>query len=191
MRYPIIAFMILFSCQNKNNITLKPVVSNESVFMKANYRHPEKDSIILDLPLEYKIINNSSKEIDNSDILITHNGHSLSYLDDFIVFDKNQYYSNNFLETKKKIKQKEQLHIIIRENYIYISKKEAYQILKKYNIDQNLLKTTKAVKIVNFNKFIIENPEIMNEINKSNDSILLSNFNKGTLIFINRKKINW
>ena len=128
-------------------------------------------------------------EITN--ILITHNGHSLSYLDDFIVYDKNSHNTNKILESKKKLKPKQELHLIIRENFIYISQKEADEILKKYKINQNLIKIKGEIQVVNYNKFINQNTKLMNQIKRNNDSILISTFNKGALIFINRKKIKW
>lgn len=178
------------ACQN-NSIILEPIISDEYVYIKKSYLNIQEDSLILNFPLEYKIANNSSKEIDNLNILITHNGNVLNYLDDFTVFDKNKHYRLTILETKRKIKPREELHIIIKENYIYVSRKDAENFFVKYKIDPNLLKIKKEIQIVNFKKFRKENLEIMNKIRKCNDSILLSTFNKGKLILINREKINW
>ncbi|AWK07102.1 hypothetical protein HYN56_23870 [Flavobacterium crocinum] len=121
---------------------------------------------------------------------MTHNGKLLKDLDDFIVYDKNQH--DEILKTERKIKQQEELHLIIRENYIYITKNEARKIFSKYKIDKNIIEIQKSVKIISFNRFKKENPITMKQfINHQNDSIILSNYNKGDLIFTNRKKINW
>lgn len=171
----------------KDNTILKPLISTENVFIK-NDKY-SKDSLILDIPIEYRIINNSSKDIDKLTIYITHNGSILRDLDDFIVFDKNQYHFDKILNLKNVIKPKNHLDIIIRTNYIYIQKKEASKIFSKYKIDENLIKIKNSVKIIGFDKFRKENPQIMNRLISYHDSIIAANYYKGIILFTNKKRI--
>ena len=185
--YYIIIFFIISACQSKDNTILKPLISTENVFIK-NDKY-SKDSLILDIPIEYRIINNSSKDIDKLTIYITHNGSILRDLDDFIVFDKNQYHFDKILNLKNVIKPKNHLDIIIRTNYIYIQKKEASKIFSKYKIDENLIKIKNSVKIIGFDKFRKENPQIMNRLISYHDSIIAANYYKGIILFTNKKRI--
>ncbi|WP_433778163.1 hypothetical protein [Flavobacterium anhuiense] len=191
MKYCILMLVLIAcSCANTDNIKLKPIVSQEYVFIKP-YKKNRNDSVILDLPLEYKLINNSSKKIDNSIFYISHNHGMLRDLDDYFIFEKNEYYSNKILNTKRSINSNDTLHLFIRENYLIISKNEATKIFRKYKIDESLIDTNEKVKIAKFYKFKIENPRIIANLKSNKDSLIISNFCKGELISVNRIRINW
>lgn len=188
--YSIIILFIISACQSKDNTILKSLISTENVFIKSDYKY-SKDSLILDIPIEYRIINNASEEIDKSTIYMIHNGNILKDLDDFIVFDKNQYHLDKILNLKTVIKPEGHLDIIIRTNYIYIQKKEANKIFAKYKIDENLIKIKNSVKITSFDKFRKENPELMIQLTNYHDSIVVANYYKGIILFTNQKNIIW
>lgn len=182
--------LIAYSCENSRSIKIEPSISREYVYIKP-YKKNRNDTVILDLPLEYKLINNSSKKIDNSIFYMSHNNEILKDLDHYFIFDKNGYYSGQILDTKRNLNQNDTLHIFIRGNYLKISKNEAIEIFRKYKINANLINEQEKIKIAELDKFKIDNPRIIVNLQSNKDSLIISNFYKGELMSVNRIKINW
>lgn len=191
MKYINILFIFfLASCQSKEPVSVKEIISNEVVTILPNVKNPSiKDSIPLSVPIEFEITINSSN-LKTLDLFCLIDGKRL--LDDFLdyqVYDKqNKSKPIHTLDLSSK-----KITIIIKERNHLISKKDAVNLLKKYNKNQSIenLKFRDTIKFINANKFKMENKVIINEFNKVNDSLVFRALLEGGKMILVKKKINW
>lgn len=182
------------SCTLKDPITVKQIVSDEMVTIFVNAKQSmANDSIAITIPTEFEITINSStvKSLDLNYII---NKRRLTdHIFDYQVYNKQNktkpiYTLKPYLSTDKPI------NIIIKQRDYLVSKKDANELLKKYNIKQSLdnLKFGDTIKLAPFNQIIKENKRLKNELNKVNDSIFFTiiTADKGKSLMI-KEKINW
>ncbi|WP_121361432.1 hypothetical protein [Flavobacterium johnsoniae] len=186
----ILLIFFLASCEPKEPVSVKEIISNEVVTILPNVKNPSiRDSIPLSVPIEFEITINSSN-LKTLDLFCLIDGKRL--LDDFLdyqVYDKqNKSKPIHTLDLSSK-----KITIIIKERNHLISKKDALKLLKKYKINQSLdnLKFGDTLKLISSNKFRKENEAMINEFNKVNDSLVFRAILNGGKMILVKKKINW
>jgi hypothetical protein len=186
--------IILFSCNSRTPIDVKQINSQETVTILPSLKNPLiKDSVSLSIPIELQININSSKVSYITWNYIV-NGKSL-YDDtfDYQVYNKqNKTHPINNLNAND-LSQNRKINIILKERNHLISKKDAKELLKKYNINRSLdnLKFGDTIKLTTYDKFKKENKEVIRNIAKINDTISFKVTRGEKYFFFLDKKINW
>jgi maltodextrin utilization protein YvdJ len=190
----IMLFALLVSCESKYPIEIKQITSKEFVTIEDNYmnRNAIKDSFRITIPTEYVIKINSQihnitwyYRVDNKIL----NPNRIDYQ----VFNKkNKGEEILRLNFEKSFNEKYDT-IIVKEKKHLISKKDAQELLKKYNIKRSLedLKSKDAIKLTTYDKFREENKHIISDFNKITDSINFTVMKQDGSFFDLGKKINW
>lgn len=179
---------LFISCQSKTPIEIKQIESQEVVKILPVLKTPLKDSVIIAFPTEFEIkINPSVRYMtwhyvsdgktlwnDAFDYQI-YNAASLSQFDIY------------------KILSPKQIRILKKERKLFISKKAAIELLKKYKLNActENLNFKETIKLTSYDKFKKENMEIINEFRKSNDSINFRVMKEDGSFYYVQKKINW
>ncbi|MBF7091739.1 hypothetical protein IUY40_09310 [Flavobacterium sp. ALJ2] len=190
----ILISLFLISCESKAPIEVKQIVSNEMVTLEDNYkdRSSIKDSIRISIPLEFEITINSSLAYIAWHYNV--NGEILNESRfDYQVYDKqNKTKQIRQLDFKETLNSNP-ISIILKERNHLISKKEAQELLKKYNVNRSLdnLNSNDTIKLTTYDKFRIENKEMIDDFNKINDSIKFRVMKSDGSFFYLDKKINW
>ena len=189
----ILLIPIIFSCNSSTPIEVKQIDSNEIVTILPSLKNPLiKDSVVISIPTEFEISINSElvRGIDLNYII--NKKRLTDHIFDYQVYTKenktNPIYSlEPFIANKKKI------NIIIKERNHLISKKEAYMFLKKYNINKSLdnLKFGDTIKLIPFNKFINDNQQLKDDLDRVSDSIYFRIMIQKEKSVILKEKINW
>ncbi|MCV9932750.1 hypothetical protein OIU80_10690 [Flavobacterium sp. LS1R47] len=189
----ILISLFLISCNSKAPIEVKQIVSNEIVTILPSLKNPSiKDSIVISIPTEFEIIINYSV----SYIAWHYSIDGKILWDDFVeyqVYNKqNKTKPIHQLNFNEALNDKS-INIIIKERNHLISKKNAQELLKKYDINRSLdnLKFKDTIKLTTYDKFRIENKEMINDFNKINDSIKFRVMKGDGSFFYIDKKINW
>jgi len=186
--------LILSSCKN-DPISIKQIDSKEMVTIENNYRDHSKakDSFRMSIPIEFEIIINSSKVK-----YITWN----LFVDNKIL-DKDYYDYDVYLKLNKIkpihqlepdfLSNNKQITIIIKENNYLISKAQALELLRKYKTNRSLedLKSNNIIELTTFDRFRIDNKNLINQFRKINDSITFKVTRGEKYFFYVDKKINW
>ncbi|MDR7371011.1 hypothetical protein [Flavobacterium aquidurense] len=188
----IILFLSLMSCESKKPIVVKQTISNEIVTILPSLKNPLiKDSIVISIPTEFEITINSSKLIGLSLYYKINKKTLIDHIFDYQVYNKQNktepIYSFESLSTDKPI------NIIIKERNHLISKKEGYELLKKYHIKRSIdnLKFGDTIKLAPYNEFRKKNNSIINDLKKINDSIFFRVTTGKEKPLIIKEKINW
>ncbi|MFC0780982.1 hypothetical protein [Flavobacterium sp. HJSW_4] len=186
----ILVIFFLVSCKPEEPVSVKEIISHEVVTILPNVKNPSiKDSIPLSVPIEFEITITSSN-LKTLDLFCIINGKRL--LDDFLDYQvyckQKRFRPIHTLDLSSK-----KTTIIIKERNHLISKKDAFELLKKYNVNQSLenLKFGDTIKLINANKFKMENKIIINEFNRLNDSLVFRALFEGGKMILVKKKINW
>nr|WP_294932610.1 hypothetical protein [uncultured Flavobacterium sp.] len=184
---------LLNSCESKDSVEITQMQSKEMVTILPNLKNPLiKDSIPISIPSEFEIKINSPVHYINWFYHV--DGKTLrddSF--DYQVYNKKNKskpihqldFDESFNENK--------ITIIIKERNHLISKKDAQELLKKYNINRSLdnLKFRDTIKLTFYDKFQKENKEMIDNFNKINDSIYFRGMKEDGSFFYVDKKISW
>lgn len=186
--YYLSILIFLICCKtngNSSDIMLKET-DNKTEYVKiySDIFKKNEDSLIIDIPIEYEILNNSDKDITGCSILMSENGKMLINLTDYYVYDLNN--KGSHIIHKLDIPQKAKKNLIVHRSTMKISKKDVRKLFTGYK--ENSIDTIKLSQSSVFRK---ENRELMNLFNKNNDSIVVNLFNKNQLLTSFRKKIAW
>lgn len=192
----IIIILALISCNAKEPISVKEIISDERVTIRPDYQRPvTNDSVPITIPVEFEITTNT-KNIRNLDLyfILINNKRLLDEITDYqIYFKENKTKRVFFSLNKYELNSQKKFHIIIKLRTQMISKKDAETLLKKYRVNQSFenLKFRDTIKLVAYNKFRKENPEIIKGFQKVRDSLVFSvSLKEGKRVHI-RQKINW
>lgn len=191
----IMLLVTLFSCNSSVPIDVKQIDSHEIVTILPNLKNPIlKDSISLSIPIELEISIKSSKVSYITWNYIV-NGKSL-YDDTFdyqVYNSKNKTQPISNLDITELSQNEKVIHIILKERNHLISKKDAEKLLKKYHITKSLdnLKFGDTIKLTTYDRFRIENKEIIMDFRKVNDSISFKVTRGEKYFFYLDKKIDW
>lgn len=187
-------FLSLFSCK-RDPISIKQIPCKEIVTLENNYRDRKilKDSFRISIPIEFEILINSSKVK-----YITWNFRVNNKILDKDFYDYDFYLKENtlkriyqlesdFLSNNKKIT------AIVKVNNCLISRIEALELIRKYNTNKSLddLKPNSVIELTTYDKFRMENKSIINEFDKTADSISFKVTRGEKYFFYLDKKINW
>ncbi|WP_294965682.1 hypothetical protein [uncultured Flavobacterium sp.] len=188
------AILVLSSCKN-DPISVKQITSKEMVTLENNYRNRSKvkDSFRISIPIEFEIIINSSKvKYITWNFLVDNKILDKDYYDYDVYLKGNKInpiyqFTPDFLSTNKHIA------IIIKENNYLISKAQVLELLSKYKTKSLLddLKFGKVIELTTFDKFRIDNKNLINEFRKVNDSIIFKVTRGEKYFFYLDKKIDW
>jgi DNA-directed RNA polymerase subunit H (RpoH/RPB5) len=186
-----IIILMLLSCESKEIMTIDQVSSDEKVRLYRDVRDLNNDSINISIPLEYKLTK-GQKEIYSFGVIFVSNKKDLEELKDFRIFNKS---NKKLLYSTVELSSDEiPNHLLITENDIRISKEKAEELLIKYKIHENIskIKELDTINLISYNEFKKDNPSIIKELNKINDSIVFrlrdGKTRKASLVV---KKINW
>ena len=189
--FGLITVCLMYSCKQEEPISIEEIDSNEIVTITYNEKKTDsKDSVDIHFPREFKIRMNST-DISDFKIYYVIDKKVLMNIIEYEVLDKMT--KKNIIAFGSYISNKENFNIIIKERNHLISKKQANQLLLKYNINQKLegLKFGDTVKLVPYNRFRTENTVIIASLRKVEDSIFFRvTSNKGEA-FVKGEKINW
>lgn len=178
------------SCKNKEPISIEEINSDEMVTITHNPKKQTGDSVDIHFPKEFKIVMNSDNIIDLS-IYYFINKRTLMNITDYEISEKIN--KKPILSFKSYLSSKKPIDIIIKERNHLISKNEAKELLKKYNINQSLdnLKFRDTIKLIPYNQFRKENNSTINDLKKINDSIFFRVTSNEGKVFVKGEKINW
>lgn len=178
------------SCKNKEPISIEEINSDEMVTITHNQKKQTGDSVDIHFPKEFKIVMNSDNIIDLS-IYYFINKRTLMNITDYEISEKIN--KKPILSFKSYLSSKKPIDIIIKERNHLISKNEAKELLKKYNINQSLdnLKFRDTIKLIPYNQFRKENNSTINDLKKINDSIFFRVTSNEGKVFVKGEKINW
>jgi len=183
--------LMLLSCEPKDPIEVKQIDSKEMVIILPNQKN---DSVPLCLPVELKLIINSSKvKYITWNYYLNNKKPSLNDFFDYHLYDKRNQTKPIHELNFDLLQNNNSIHLILKERKHYISKKEAKELLHKYNIKKSLdsLSPRDTLKLTTYNKFRIENKSIVNQFNKTADSISFKVTREEKYFFYLDKKINW
>jgi hypothetical protein len=190
-----VIILFLASCESKEPISINQIVSSEVVTLEDNYKDLSKikDSVRISIPTEFEISVNSSNVSFISWTYVL-DGKSLYYgVSDYQAYNRQNktkpinHLSLNMLPNINPIS------IIVKERCHLISKKEAQALMKKYNVNSSLdhLQFGDTIKLIPFNKFIIENKALIKGFAEKEDSLNFRIVMKDqSLLYVN-KKIDW
>lgn len=188
--------LVMFSCNIEEPISVKENVSNQMVLIEPGIKnHITKDSIPITIPIEFKIQQNTPNIIHLDLYFVSINGKRLlKYGIDYETYDKqNPTKPHYFSLDKEELASQRNNNIIVAIKTQMISIKDAELILKKYNINTKIrnLKLKDVIKLVGYDRFRKENPQIIKGFQKVNDSIVFSiSLKEGKRVHISQK-INW
>lgn len=181
---------LLISCESKKTVEINQIKSNEMVTISYNTKKV-KDSFQMCVPLEFEIKINSPIHYVNW--FYSENNKFLENGFDYLVYNKlnksKPLYQLDFNESIPK----DRIVIILKRRNLLVSKKDALNLLKKYNVTKSLdnLKLGDTIKLETYNKFRKENQSIINNFSRINDSIKIRGMIEDGSFFYDKKKINW
>ena len=188
-KYIILILILFLSCKTQEkNMLFKQNISNDLIYITPDIYCTTRDSLKVDIPLEFQLTNNSGRNYD--------------YIETTFFIDK-KYVSlgdyKNFDKKTKKIKEiywelsngKED-NITSRLETLYISLDDTKKIFKKYLINKDAEKFKDSAKLVPYSQFRKDFPEIIKKMEKIPDSIEITTSNKKEKYFNSKRyKINW
>lgn len=190
-KYRIILIFILFvSCKTQEKeVFLKQHISDDWVYITPDIYAENRDSLKIDIPLDFLIKNNSNKNYD--------------YVETTFFIDK-KYVSlgdfRNINKITKEVKYDEDWklpsgkseEIISRIKTLYINLDDAKEIFKKYSINKDPEKFRDSAKLVSYKQFRKDFPNVIKELERIPDSIEITTSNKEEKFFRSKRfKINW
>ncbi|MGN4146244.1 hypothetical protein [Flavobacterium johnsoniae] len=188
--------LTMFSCNIHEPISVKENVSNQIVLIEPGIKnHITKDSIPITIPVEFNIQQNTSNIIHLDLYFVSINGKRLlKYGIDYETYDKqNPTKPHYFSLDKEELESQRNNSIIVAIKTQMISIKDADLILKKYNIDAKIgnLELGDFIKLVGYDRFRKDNPDLIEDFRKVNDSVVFSVSLKGGERAHISQKINW
>jgi hypothetical protein len=185
---------ILFSCKS-DHISVKQISSKEIVTLEDNYRDRKivKDSFRISIPIEFEILINSSKVK-----YITWNVSIDNKILDKDFYDYDFYINENKLKRiyqleSNSLSNNKKIMALVKINNYLVSRLEASKLITKYTNNKSLddLKSNSVIELTTYDKFRIENKSIINQFNKTADSISFKVTRGEKYFFFLDKKIYW
>lgn len=180
---PIISYFLLISCfVNKKKVLIEQVTNNRKISISENYFNTNNDSLIIKFPISIKIDENPSLNLRLLKLKI--NNRHLQPINDYLIYDEKGNVIFDF--EKRKLDKDLQFSIVIQ--HMLISKKSVpKEILQKFD----KLKRGDSLVLGDQNDIKIKFPDIINDLNKIKDSIIIDTYSKGQFSSKKKLKINW
>ncbi|MBF7091752.1 hypothetical protein IUY40_09375 [Flavobacterium sp. ALJ2] len=186
----IILLLLLLGCKPSNTPYFQEVLSEKNITFTKIRGSEEKDSISMNVPIEFKLNLNSSK-IQDVKIYCRIDRKQLIQIEDFSIFNAQ---NDKIIYAIEDLNYNTYPKKIFISQYQHISKKQAEILIKKYNprTSINDIKTGKdTLKLVSYKKYIQDNPQFIKEMRKVPDSLIFSiGFFEGKSKVIG-EKIKW
>lgn len=179
----------LLSCKtNQREIIFKQQSSADVLYITPDIYASTRDSLKIDVPLEFYVENNTDEDID--------------YLEMSFIIDNKKLALNNFDNFDYQTKEIKDLHFTLLKKHsekivshiktLYIQKEETQKIFKYYNINKDVEKFRDSVKLVPYKQFRKDFPAVIKELERIPDSLEITTSNKTDKTFKSRRiKINW
>lgn len=184
-----IIFITIYSCKNQESgLIFKQNISNEFVYITPDMYSESRDSLKIDIPLEFYIKNNSNTNYDFVGTKFFINKEYIS-LGDYENIDKNTK------EAKREdweISKGEDNTITSRVEKLYIDMEDAKRVFKKYAVNKDIVNFRDSAKIVSYKEFRKDFPEIIKKMEKVPDTIQITTRDNGKKNYESKKfKISW
>lgn len=183
-------FICIYSCKNQEKgLGFSQSISNEFVYITPDMYSESRDSLKIDIPLEFYIKNNSNKDYD--------------YLGTTFYINKKYVYSGDFRNINKytrkvkydgewKLPKGEEDKIISQIKTLYINLDDAKEVFKKYGVNRDIENFRDSAKIVSYRQFRKDFPEIIRKMEKIPDVVEITTRDNGDKTYKAQKfKINW
>lgn len=191
MKNLVLSFLVvlLTSCNTSNYTNILQTVSSNAVIIRPDIYSPTRDSLKIEIPLEFTIINNTDRDFDFLTLGLLYNNNIIPVMDDFDITDGQ---NNGLSRFDLKIKKSDSLHFISYSKISYITASDAKKIFKNYSINNDVGKFRDSVKLVPYNQFRKDFPEVIKELERIPDSLEITTSNKTDKTFTSQRiKINW
>lgn len=184
-----LAFVTIYSCKNQESgLIFKQNISNEFVYITPDMYSESRDSLKIDIPLEFYIKNNSNTNYD--------------FVETTFFIDKKYVYLGNYENTDKNTKEirgedweipkGKDNTITSRIEQLYIDMEDAKKIFKKYAVNKDIENFRDSAKIVSYKEFRKDFPEIIKKMEKVPDTIQITTRDNGKKNYESKKfKISW
>ena len=179
----------LLSCKpNQREIIFKQQPSADVLFITPDIYASTRDSLKIDVPLEFFVENNTNEDIDYLGISFIIDNKKLA-LNNFDIFD---YQTKEIKDFHFTLLKKHSEKIVSHIKTLYIKKEETQKIFKYYNINKDVEKFRDSVKLVSYKQFRKDFPAVIKELERIPDSLEITTSNKTDKTFKSRRiKINW
>lgn len=172
----IIVFTIIFSCQtNKKSLIIQKKDENVNILITPDYRNLNKNFLV-SIPRKFKILKNEKNNFFM--ILLKKDNQLLNQIQDYIFYNEKGVAIYD-IEKKRLLND-----LVINITYRDLSFEKSLLNKKYYHLIDKI-KLTDTIKIP-YEDFKKSNPQILNKLNKRNDSLIFR-----TEDFENRIKVNW
>lgn len=188
----IIAFLIficIYYCKNKENgLEFNQNISNKFVYITPDMYSESRDSLKIDIPLEFYIKNNSNTDYDFVETTFFINKKYVN-LGNYENIDK---ITKEIKGEDWEIPKGKDNTIISHIEELYIGIKDAKKVFKKYGVNKDIENFRDSARIVLYIQFRKDFPEIIKKMEKVPDVIEITTSNKKEKIFRSQRfKINW
>ncbi|MDR2235545.1 MAG: hypothetical protein LBE92_05440 [Chryseobacterium sp.] len=182
-------FITIYSCKNQESgLIFKQNISNEFVYITPDRYSESRDSLKIDIPLEFYIKNNSNTNYD--------------FVETTFFIDKKYVYLGNYENIDKNTKEirgedweipkGKDNTITSRIEQLYIDMEDAKKVFKKYAVNKEIESFRDSAKIVSYKEFRKDFPEIIKKMEKVPDTIQITTRDNGKKNYeFRRFKINW
>ena len=182
-------FICIYSCKNQENgLGFNQSISNEFVYITPDMYSESRDSLKIDIPLEFYIKNNSNTNYD--------------YVETTFFINKKYVYLGNYENTDKNTKEikgedweipkGKDNTIISHIEDLYIGLDDAKKVFKKYAINKDIENFRDSAKIVPCKEFRKDFPEIIKKMEKDPDVVEITTRSNGKKAYDSQRfKIKW
>ena len=182
-------FVSIYSCKNQENrLGFNQNISNEFVYITPDMYSASRDSLKIDIPLEFYIKNNSNKNYD--------------YVETTFYINKEYVDLGNYQNIDKKRRSEYEIHwklsrgesnnIISRIEKLYISIDDAKKVFKKYAVNKDIENFRDSAKIAPYKQFRKDFPGIIKKMEKIPDVVEITKRSKEKKAYDSQRfKINW
>lgn len=186
----LLIFICIYSCKNQENgLGFNQSISNEFVYITPDMYSESRDSLKIDIPLEFYIKNNSNTNFDyvETTFYIDRKHASLGEYENIDKNTKKVKYDEDWVLPKGKSDT-----IISRIEKLYIGIDDAKKVFKKYAVNKDIENFRDSAKIVPYKEFRKDFPEIIKKMEKNPDVVEITTRSNGKKVYDSQRfKIKW
>lgn len=185
----IVILSCIYSCKNQeSSLLFNQGTSSEFVYITPDYYLANRDSLKIDIPLEFHIKNNSDKNFDYVETKFFLDRKYVS------IGDYNNIVKNTGIEqdVNWKLPEGDNIDFISRIKKIYINEEDVKKIFKKYRINKDPEKFRDSAKLVSYNQFRKDFPNVIKELERVPDFVEIITRNREEKMYKSKMyKIKW